>query len=320
MRLRAAVSAAFVLCLCAFAPAGEPKHKSEAFSRAFGPKNTVNLARPTLSWEVWAASGSTVTGASMQLDGSDVDWEFPVSGGKEGNIRRPEDRENFTLLVQGLRAALDAAGSAEGKTYLLTIAAGGSPEYVANTEFAKIARTVDWIGLMSYDFAGAWSKTSGHNAPLFADPANPAPDAARETVAAAVMRALRAGVPPGKLLLGLPLFGHAWRGCDLHNHGEYQQCAGPAKGTSDDGALDYQDVLTHYLTNQSIVRYFNETAKVPFLFNARSREFISYDDAASFRYKIAFLKQQQLGGATFWEIGADREGCLLKLVAGEFLR
>ena len=58
---------------------------------------------------------------------------------------------------------------------------------LANTELQKIAETVDWLGLMSYDFAGPWSKTSGHNAPLFADPANPSPDAARNTVAAAVV-------------------------------------------------------------------------------------------------------------------------------------
>ena len=140
------------------------------------------------------------------FDGIDLDWEYPVSGGKQNNIRRAEDRENFTLLVQALRAALDAASKADGKRYLLTVAAGGSPEYVANTELAKIARTVDWIGLMSYDFAGAWSKTSGHNAPLFADPANPSPDAAGMTVAAAVMRHLTGGGAPGEATARAPPF------------------------------------------------------------------------------------------------------------------
>jgi chitinase len=114
---------------------------------------------------------------SHGFDGIDLDWEYPVAGGREDNTRRPEDRENFTLLLQALRAALDIAGEADGKRYVLTIAAGGSEEYVANTELQKIAETVDWLGLMSYDFAGPWSKTSGHNAPLFADPANPSPDA-----------------------------------------------------------------------------------------------------------------------------------------------
>jgi chitinase len=253
------------------------------------------------------------------FDGIDLDWEYPVAGGKDDNICRPEDRENFTLLLQALRAALNTASDADGKRYLLTIAAAASEQYVANTELDKIARTVDWIGLMSYDFAGAWSKTSGHNAPLFADPANPSPDGARITVVTAVARHLQAGIPSGKLLLGLPLFGRTWRGCDPRNNGEYQECSGPAKGTWEDGVLDYQDIAAHYLTNSAFVRRFNEAAKVPFLFDIGSGQFISYDDAESFRYKLGFLKEQQLGGAMYWEITADRQGSLLDLVARELL-
>jgi chitinase len=253
------------------------------------------------------------------FDGIDLDWEYPVAGGRDDNVRRPEDRENFTLLLQALRAALDAAGEADGKQYLLTIAAGGSDEYVTNTELDKIARTVDWVGLMSYDFAGAWSRTSGHNAPLFADPANLSPDTTRNTVAAAVMRYLNAGVPPEKLLLGLPLYGLTWRGCNSRNDGEYQECYGPAKGTWEDGVLDYQDIAANYLTDGAFVRHFNQVAKVPFLFDASSGQFISYDDTESFRYKIAFQKERRLSGVMYWEITADRRGSLLELVARELL-
>ncbi|MFL5268843.1 MAG: glycoside hydrolase family 18 protein [Stellaceae bacterium] len=253
------------------------------------------------------------------FDGIDLDWEYPVAGGRDDNIRRPEDRENFTLLLEALRVALNAAGDADGKRYLLTIAAAASEEYVANTELEKIAHTVDWVGLMSYDFAGAWSKTSGHNAPLYADPASRSLDGARNTVAAAVMRYLQSGVPPRKLLLGLPLFGRTWRGCNPRNDGEYQECSGPAKGTWEDGVLDYQDIAANYLTNGALVQHFNNAARVPFLFDASSGQFISYDDARSFRYKVEFLKEKRLAGAMYWEITADRKGSLLDLVARELL-
>jgi chitinase len=253
------------------------------------------------------------------FDGIDLDWEYPVVGGRGDNIHRPEDRENFTLLLQALRAALNTAGDADGKQYLLTIAAGGSEEYIASTELEKIARTVDWVGLMSYDFAGAWSKTSGHNAPLFTDPANPSPDDRRNTVAASVIRHIKAGVPPEKLLLGLPLYGRTWRGCDPRNNGEYQECSGPGRGTWEDGVLDYQDIAANYLTRANFVRHFNQPTRVPFLFDASSGQFISYDDAESFRYKLAFLKEKRLAGAMYWEISADREGSLLDVIAKQLL-
>ena len=34
-----------------------------------------------------------------QLDGIDIDWEYPVEGGEESNSRRPEDKQNFTLMM-----------------------------------------------------------------------------------------------------------------------------------------------------------------------------------------------------------------------------
>lgn len=133
------------------------------------------------------------------------------------------------------------------------------------------------------------------------------------------MRYLNAGVPPEKLLLGLSLYGRTWRGCDPRNDGEYQECSGPAKGTWEDGVLDYQDIAANYLTNETFVRHFNQAAKVPFLFGATFGQFISYDDAESFRDKVGFLKERRLGGAMYWEVTADREGSLLGLMARELL-
>ncbi|MDA4896398.1 glycosyl hydrolase family 18 protein, partial [Streptomyces sp. MS2A] len=77
---------------------------------------------------------------------------------------------NYTLLLQEVRKKLDAAEAKDGKEYLLTIASGASPDYVSNTELDKIAQTVDWINIMTYDFNGGWQSISAHNAPLFYDP------------------------------------------------------------------------------------------------------------------------------------------------------
>src|SRR5690349_18883735 len=80
-------------------------------------------------------------------------------------------------------------------------------------------------------FFWAWSKTSGHNAPLAADPNDPAQGSAVNNVSAAVARFLAAGAPRSELLLGLPLFGRTWKSCDRRQDGEYQMCDGPGQGT-----------------------------------------------------------------------------------------
>jgi chitinase len=170
---------------------------------------------------------------------------------------------------------------------------------------------------MSYDFSGAWSATTGHNAPLAADPADPTPGAALNTVSAAVARYLAAGLPKQKLLLGLPLYGRVWRGCDSRRMGEYQICDGPASGTWEEGVLDYQDIVRNYLTAAGFQRNFNRAALAPFLFQASSGRFISYDDDESVHHKLAFIKDNGLAGAFLWEISGDPAGALVDQVAAE---
>jgi chitinase len=71
------------------------------------------------------------------FDGIDIDWEFPGAA----------DSANFTALLQELRNQLDAQGSADGRTYLLTIAAPAGPSNIANLQLALIHPLLDWINL-----------------------------------------------------------------------------------------------------------------------------------------------------------------------------
>ncbi|MDQ6873130.1 MAG: glycosyl hydrolase family 18 protein, partial [Gemmatimonadota bacterium] len=68
------------------------------------------------------------------FDGIDIDWEFPVAGGMKGNVERPADRENFTLLLAELRRRLDTQGARDRRHYELTIAASARPQEIANVE------------------------------------------------------------------------------------------------------------------------------------------------------------------------------------------
>ncbi|WP_054027303.1 glycosyl hydrolase family 18 protein [Bacillus sp. FJAT-28004] len=246
-----------------------------------------------------------------QFDGVDLDWEYPVSGGLAGNSARPEDKHNYTLLLQEVRKELDTAEIVDGKTYELTIASGASPSYANNTELAQIAATVDWINIMTYDFNGGWSTKSAHNAPLYTDSAAVQagiPNADTFNVAKGVQGHLDAGVPANKLVLGVPFYGRGWSGCAAgpNGDGQYQACAStPPAGTWEAGVFDYGDLAAQYINKNGFVRYWNDVAKVPYLYNAASKVFISYDDYESFGYKIDYLKTKGLAGGMFWELSSD---------------
>ncbi|MEK5059603.1 chitinase [Paenibacillus sp. FSL H7-0326] len=248
------------------------------------------------------------------FDGVDLDWEYPVSGGLEGNSKRPQDKQNYTLLLSKIREKLNAAEAVDGKDYLLTIASGASPSYVANTELANIASIVDWINIMTYDFNGAWQKISAHNAPLYNDPAAAAagvPDTSTFNVSAGAQGHLDAGVPASKLVLGVPFYGRGWDGCTQTSNGQYQTCSGGSSvGTWEPGSFDFYDLEANYINKNGYTRYWNDTAKVPYLYNASNKRFISYDDVESLGHKTAYIKSKGLGGAMFWELSGDRNKTL----------
>jgi chitinase len=61
----------------------------------------------------------------------------------------------------------------------------------------------------------------------------------------------------------------------------------------------------------------DDEAQAPYLWNDARRIFISYEDAESLRRKCAFIREQRLGGAMFWQLGDDATGTLLRVLADE---
>ncbi len=235
------------------------------------------------------------------FDGLDIDWEYPVSGGLEPGVAA--DKANYTLLLQALRTELDRLGTADGKNYDLTIAAPAGPSTLTNIEIDKVAKTVDWVNLMSYDFHGSWDKTTGFNAPLAPNPADPGP--AEFDITSAVNSWLKGGIPANKLVLGLAMYGRGWSGVAPADAGLFQSATGVPKGSFEDGVFDYKDLKANYIPKMT--RYWDAASKVPWLYNSATGVFISYDDSESIGHKAKFISSENLGGGMFWELSGDTD-------------
>jgi chitinase len=243
------------------------------------------------------------------FDGIDIDWEFPVQGGLKGNVERPSDKQNFTLLLAELRRELDDQGRRDGRHYELTIAASARPSEIANLEIDRIVPLLDFINVMTYDYHTGGS-IAHFNAPLFAAANDPTPDL---NVDASIRAFRQGGVPGDKLLVGIPFFARAYGGVPNINGGFLQPSTGrPADWRDSDG--DWRRLAKTRLRDDRVIRHWDASAKVPWLYDPRSGTWVSYDDPESVRAKMDYTREHGLGGVVIWELGAD-DGQLMKEIA-----
>ncbi|MBR0600612.1 glycoside hydrolase family 18 protein [Sinanaerobacter chloroacetimidivorans] len=234
------------------------------------------------------------------FDGIDLDWEYPVSGGLADNTYRPEDKQNFTLLLKTIRQKLDAQESKDKKEYLLSIAGGASAFYFKNIELSKLHPYLDYASLMTYDIHGSWDQYTDFHAPLYSN--KDVSPQYKWSVDSSVDLWLKAGFPKDKLVVGIPFYGHIYTSVKNNKNGLYQ----PYQSTN---SISFRDITANHLLKPGYVRYFHSESKIPWLFNGST--FINYEDAESIKIKADYIKTKELAGAMIWELSLDSNQLLL---------
>ncbi len=132
------------------------------------------MVRDPAKREIFAAS-AVETMLRYGFDGIDIDWEYPNYPEDRGSVAT--DGRDFAETLTLIREKLNAHGSSVGEHYLLTIASAGAPYalkgYLAHMD--RIARALDFVNVMLYDFSGPWdtgrraSRRAQFHANLYAD-------------------------------------------------------------------------------------------------------------------------------------------------------
>ncbi|GAA1618209.1 glycoside hydrolase family 18 protein [Catellatospora bangladeshensis] len=227
------------------------------------------------------------------FDGFDLDWEWPASAGEVGNVVRPEDKQNYTLLAAEFRRQLDAYGTQTGRYYSLTAFLPADPAKInAGIETSALFAQLDFATVQGYDLVGAWDPVTGHQSNLYTTAQSPF------SVDLAVDTYLAQGAPAGKIVIGIPYYGRGWSGAGSANNGLYQPASGPARGTYEDGVDDYKKVIA----KQGAV-YYDPVAGAAWKFGGGT--FWSYDTPQVIAQKTAYVKANGLGGTMAWSLDGD---------------
>lgn len=221
------------------------------------------------------------------VDGLDLDWEYPSIEGYPGHKYMKEDKQNFTALVMTLRKEM-------GEKYLLSFAAGGFEKFLKKSvDWKAITPHLDFVNLMTYDLTNGYSKVTGHHTPLHSDKKQ------KESTSNCVNWLLKHKVPAEKLIIGAAFYARIWEHVPDTTNGLYQR--GKFKSS-----LAYKRFPTYFTEDKGFKYYFDEKTQSPYQYSSKEKLFATYDDERSIAAKSKFIQDKKLGGIMFWELSEDK--------------
>ncbi|RKE19230.1 chitinase (glycosyl hydrolase family 18) [Streptomyces sp. TLI_171] len=208
------------------------------------------------------------------FNGVDLDYEYPTSMKDAGNpldyslsnAKRASLMKGYAALLKTVREKLDRASAADGKYYLLSVAAPSSGYLLRGMETFQVTQYLDYVNVMSYDLHGAWNKYVGPNAALY-DDGKDAELAAANVYGTSqyggigylngdwAVHYFRGAMPAGRINLGVPYYTRGFQNVTGGTNGLWgtastTNCpAGSGLTTCGDGAVGIDNIWHDLDTN-----------------------------------------------------------------------
>ncbi|KAF9226582.1 glycoside hydrolase family 18 protein [Gyrodon lividus] len=238
------------------------------------------------------------------LDGIDIDWEYPGQSGQRGNIESPSDAANMLEFLKLLKAKLP-------QTAIISAAVQDTPFAGADgrpmKDVSSFARFLDLITLMNYD-ASETRQPPGSNAPLYDGCGNSSQPG--QTAVGGYNAWTAAGFPASQILLGVPAYGYVVDSSAGRLHTRSSQKATPEDSS---GQIQFQSLIDQGLLSKSndgsfvgaggFTRGWDSCSATPYLYS--SDQVIPYDDTESLGMKAAWVQKMKMGGVNLFDIHGD---------------
>lgn len=243
---------------------------------------------------------------TYQLDGVDLDWEFPGTANK--------NRMHFSQLLHEIRREYQR----EHRTYILSVAVA-APTTIAylSYDIREINSYADYVNIMTYDFHFYSPSTpqTGLNAPLYRRHDEESIFGTLN-INASVHFWLAQGLEKSKIVIGLPTYGHSFQLVNPFNN----KLGAPAANYGRVGMVgfaSYSEICWFRRHNIYVHQVYDVESCSPYLY--ASTEWISYEDERSLECKANYIKENGFGGAMIFSLNTDDFGeyCAENALFGE---
>nr|QDA39872.1 chitinase 4 [Phenacoccus solenopsis] len=234
------------------------------------------------------------------FQGLHVDWNYPVCWQARCSEAHTSDRNNFVKLIQELRREFDK----QNANYELAVAVSGYKEIIdVGYDILNLNEHVDFLSVMTYDYHGGWENRTGHLSPLYMQPNDQFPEYNTDSTLSSLVLL---GAEPSKLIMGVPFFGQSFTLADPNRHDigdDAIEPGEPSKITQQPGVLSYAEICTRIKKEGWQVKRNPASQTEPYAF--KNNQWVGFDDKASLKKKVEYMKKSGFGGIMTWTIDMD---------------
>lgn len=201
-------------------------------------------------------------------------------------------RDDLTTFVTKLRTHLDTRYDSVQLSIDVYASASNNQQI---WDIPALAKQVDYIIVMAYDFHRRTSPQAGPVAPLFGGKDLWDSDINQH------LREFIRYVPSEKILLGIPFYGYGWQTTsrDSQSH-TFPDTGATASISRVESILERRDEL-------QVEEHWNEDALSPYISYVEDEQVyvIYYENSRSISYKLDYVNQLNLGGVAIWALGYE---------------